>query len=165
MDETKKELSLGERAEMLKQRVAFHNKKASWKRTYREKFNALVKQHSVKVETLKAKRNKCNEEAKSLKERRDEATDYYRKAKLNNNINVMNAALKEQDKLHKKMMEATEEGNRYHGLMKDESEEVLRLIKKADKCHRKMLKAKSRADSYYKEYVEVTNLITGGEEE
>jgi uncharacterized coiled-coil DUF342 family protein len=165
MDEGKTELTLQERADLLKSKVSFHNKKAGWKRTYREKFNALVKQHSAKVESLKAKRNKSNEEAKELKERRDEATDYYRKAKLNNNINVMNAALKEQDKLHKKMMEATEEGNRYHGLMKDESEEVLRLVKKADKCHNKMLKAKSKADSYYKEYIEVTNLIIRGEEE
>ena len=100
MDEGKTELSLRERAELLKSRVSFHNKKASWKRSYREKFNVMVKEHTVKVEHLKAKRNEWNAKAKELKISRDECTDYYRKAKVGNNIVVMNSMLKEQDNLH-----------------------------------------------------------------
>jgi len=164
MDEGKTELSFRERAELLKSRVSFHNKKASWKRSYREKFNLMVKEHTVKVDHLKGKRNEWNAKAKELKISRDECTDYYRKAKLNNNIVVMNSMLKEQDNLHNKMMSATEEGNRYHDLMKVESEEVVRLMKKADKCHQKMVKSKNKADEYYKEYLEVLNALRQEEE-
>jgi len=165
MGEGKKELSLPEQAEMFKQRVSFHKKKASWKRLYREKFNDLVKEHTAKVDVLKAKRNKCNQDAKDIKKTRDECTDYYRRAKLNNNITIMNTMLREQDISHTKMIVATEEGNRYHGLVKVESEEVLRLIKKADKCHKKMVKSKTKADEYFQEYIMVMKLIAGGEEE
>jgi len=165
MDEAEQELSLPEQAEVLKQRVSFHKKKASWKRHYREKFNALVKEHTAEVDVLKAKRNKCNQDAKKIKVSRDECTDYYRKAKLNNNVNVMNTMLREQDSLHNKMVAATEEGNRYHELMKAKSEEVLRLIKKADKCHKKMVKSKERADEYFQDYLKVMKMIEGGEEE
>ena len=136
MDEAKPELTLVERAAMLRDKVSFHNKKAGWKKTYREKFNALVKTQSAKVDDLKQKRNEKNEKAKGFKANRDEATTHYRHAKINN-----------------------------HELMQKESLEVVRLMKKADKCHQKMLKSKSKADAYYEEYMEVMKQIERGEEE
>ena len=143
MDEAKPKLTLAERAAMLRDKVSFHNKKAGWKKTYREKFNVLVKTQSVKVDDLKQKRNEKNEKAKGFKANRDEATTHYRHAKLNNNIVTMNQALREQNAFHERMMAATEDANRYHELMKKESLEVVRLMNKADKCHQKMLKSTS----------------------
>tara|TARA_B100002019_G_scaffold222254_1_gene195127 strand:- start:5436 stop:6002 length:567 start_codon:yes stop_codon:yes gene_type:complete len=165
MDEAKAELTLEERAVMLRDKVSFHNKKAGWKKTYREKFNVLVKAESAKVDKLKKKRNDKNKVAKVFKENRDEATIHYRHAKLNNNITVMNQALREQNAFHEKMMSASEDANRYHEQMKERSLEVMRLMKKADKCHQKMKKAKSKADAYHQEYMEVMREIERGEEE
>lgn len=165
MDEAKAELTLEERAAMLRDKVSFHNKKAGWKKTYREKFNEMVKVQSAKVDKLKQKRNDRNQLAKGFKANRDEATTHYRHAKLNNNITTMNQALREQNTFHERMMEATEEANRFHEMMKEESLEVLRLMKKADRCHQKMLKSKSRADAYYEEYMEVMKQLERGEEE
>lgn len=165
VDEAKAELTLEERAVMLRDRVTFHNKKAGWKRTYREKFNDMVKDESAKVDKLKQKRNDKNKVAKAFKINRDEATTLYRNAKLNNNITVMNQALREQNTFHERMKEASEEANRYHELMVAGSLEVLRLKKKADRCHQKMLKSKSRAEAYHAEYMEVMKRLERGEEE